>query len=268
MEGYRWSQLTSSFNDPLDILRAFENPPNGDPTDIYRLRLGLPYVSAEDKLAVATVLACCGGDLMRTGSRGPCAMGVDVGKMKHVVIGCRIDRERYEILRVAAVEKWEEIHDLAQRFNVRSAVIDIRPYEDEARAFQKAERSMRIFLCEYLDLGLGEPDFESELGLVKVNKTEIFDRTHRLIVNKHILLPRECPEVGEFARQVSSAAKVLEVNKRSGVGIYRYRPVGRNGDHFRNSLAYFVLAAGRVPVMRPRGSQARPSRAISEYPII
>jgi hypothetical protein len=268
MEGYRWSQLTSTFNDPLDILRAFENPPDGDPTNIYRLRLGLPYVSAEDKLAASTVLACCGGDLMQTGSRGPCAMGVDMGKTKHVVIGCRIDRERYEILRVAQVENLEEIHDLAQRFNVRSAVIDIRPYEDEARAFQKAERPMRIYLCEYLDTGVAEPDFETETGVVKVHKTEIFDRTHRLIVNKHIILPRECPEVSEFARQVSSAAKRLEVNKRSGTGIYRYRPVGRNGDHYRNALGYFVLAAGRVAILRPRGSEARPSKAVSEYPII
>jgi len=50
MWGYRWSQLSSAQNDPAEILEQYENPPNDNRADIVRLRLGLPFVSAEDKL--------------------------------------------------------------------------------------------------------------------------------------------------------------------------------------------------------------------------
>ncbi len=45
MHGYQWSQLTSSFNDPLDILHDLRNPPKNNLADVYRLQLGLPYIS-------------------------------------------------------------------------------------------------------------------------------------------------------------------------------------------------------------------------------
>jgi len=58
MHGYHWSQLTSTFNDPLEILHNFRNPPEGNLADVYRLRLGLPYIAEEDRLVMSQVFEC------------------------------------------------------------------------------------------------------------------------------------------------------------------------------------------------------------------
>jgi hypothetical protein len=264
MESRQISQLNSANNDPGDILRDFQNPPNGDPTDVYRLRLGLPYIGAQDKLRSEVVYECCGAEMMRTAHEGPCAMGVDIGKVKHYLIGIRTGAERYELLRMGRLSDWNELHDLAKRFNVRSAVIDARPYEDEARRFQKAE-PYAVWLAEYLENSVQDVSYIEASGLVKVNRTQICDRSHRVFTEGAIRLPRRCPEITEFVNQCCSIAKVLEQDKKSGAQIFRYRSMTSGGDHYRHALNYFLLAAASSKLARAGSSQRRSSTAIHEY---
>lgn len=250
----------------MDIVRDMENPPEGNLADVYRLRLGLPYVAAEDKLQESQVLALCSNDYGPTGHPGPSAMGCDIGKTCHIIIGIRIGNDQYEILRATAVSGWSDIHDLAKRYGVRSAVIDIRPYEDSARQFQKTEPYI-IHLCEYAESMPSGPQFNANTGIVKVNRTEAFDASHRLITTPGMLrLPRLGPEMKEFAKQVCGCAKVQEKNKKTGLIVYRYRTVGTAGDHFRNALNYFMLAASGGKVARvDAAAQNRPTRAINNF---
>ncbi len=267
MEGYHWSQLSSEFNDPAGILRDFNDPPLGNLGEVYRLRLGLPYVAAEDQLQAAQVLECCGESIMPTRHPGPCAMGVDVGKLKPIIVGTRTGRDRYELHKIIKLSKWNDIHDLAERFNVRSAVIDIRPYEDEARRFQAAER-YRIFLCQYNESTVSAVAYNSKSGIVKVNRTEALDQSHRIIAEQYITLPRRCKEVDEFVKECCQTAKVLETDKRSGTSIYRYRPVGDGEDHFRHALNYFLLAASGGKIAKVGSHRFRQTEAISEYKVL
>jgi len=262
MEGHHWSQLTSVRNDPGEILKEFLDPPQGNIDDVYRLRLGLPHIQAEDKLNVNVIQECCGGDAMSSRHSGPCAMGVDVGKVKHVVIGTRIGGKQYRILKAAQVSTWEEIHDLAKWYSVKSSVIDIRPYEDAARTFQK-EESYEVFLCEYTESSIVKVQFNRDSGVVKANRTEICDRSHALFADRRVILPRkDSPQMKTFLIQVGNMAKVLETNKRSGQQIFRYRTVGTGGDHYRHAMNYFLLAAGRIGIAR--GTKQRPKYAIHE----
>lgn len=266
MHGYRWSQLTSAFNDPAEILDAFINPPEGNLADVYRLRLGLPYIAAEDRLTEAQVYNCCGNFLPYVRHRGPCAMGVDVGKIKHVIIGTRTGDDQYTVIKTARLSAWEDIHDLAHRFNVKSAVIDIRPYEDSARRFQQEAR-FRTFLCEYKENSPQGTIYNQNTGIVSVNRTEIFDATHRLVTTSgQLVIPRYCPDIKEFAVQMCDAYKVLETNKRTGLSVYRYK--GTN-DHFRNALNYFLLAArdGHIAKIIPKGRH-RQAVAINEVSLL
>ena len=266
MAGYRLSQLMSVFNDPAVILEEYRNPPQGNLGDVMRLRLGLPYVAAEDKLSLGVVLECCENSLMPETYKGQCAMGVDVGKIKHVVIGIKTGTDRYEILKVARLSRWNDIHDLAKKFNVRSAVVDAQPYQDEAREFQKSE-NYRVFLCEYSENSTIATQYREDSGIVKTNRTEIFDSTHRLVAAKKVVLPRECTEVVEFAKQVCATAKVLETNKRTGTAVYRYRKMG--DEHYRNALNYFYMAAkdGHLRVTS-QYTKERPKKTMNEYKII
>jgi hypothetical protein len=263
MHGYRWSQLTSVFNDPAEILSDFSDPPEGNLADVYRLRLGLPYIAAEDRLTEAQVYNCCKPYIMGNSHIGPCAMGVDVGKIKHVVIGARTGDDQYSIVKVAQLSKWEDIHDLANRFNVKSAVVDIRPYEDSARKFQ-SETRYRTFLCEYKENTPTGTNYNANTGIVSVNRTEIFDTTHRLVTTPGMLsIPRQCPTIDEFAKQMCGAFKVLETNKKTGTSVYRYK--GSN-EHYRNAMNYFMLAAAKSKIARVGRQKHRQTVSINEKP--
>ncbi len=251
MQGYMASQLITPFNDPAEILEDFNNPPFGDLANVHRLRLGRAYSNRDEKLQRNDVLACCGNDISPVKHPGPCAMGVDVGKIKHVVIGVKTDSNRYEIVRACKVESFDDVYDLARLYNVKSDVVDIRPYEDEARSYQKHSKH-KTFLCEYSDAQMVDASFNDNTGVVKTHRTGIFDTTHRLITRGYIKLPRQTPEIDEFARQCCNCAKFEEKDKRSGGIVFRYRPTGDRQEHFRNALNYFILAASghRLKVTR------------------
>ena len=98
----------------------------------------------------------------------------------------------------------------------------------------------------------------------KVYRTGIFDKTHRLLAEKQIELPRKCPEVDTFVKQVCGTAKVLETNEKTGTSVYRYRKVGSDGDHYRNALNYFALAASGSKLARITTSTRRRKTAINK----
>jgi len=272
MAGYHWSQLSSAYNDPADILKEFNDPQNPNLSDTYHLRLGLPHTPKEARLSQGQVFECCGSEAMPTYHGGPCAMGVDIGREFHVVIGTRTAKDRYEILRMARIpcaanqvtmnSAWAAVHDLSRAFNVRSAVVDIRPYEHDARKFRASE-PYRILLCEYTENALIENVVNDETGVVKVYRTGICDATHRLVAEGALRIPRRCPEVELYAKHVASMAKILETNKKTGAQVYRY--IGPEDDHYRHALNYFYLAAQGLQVVSPYGSVQRPRQAICEY---
>jgi len=263
MRGYRWSQLTSVFNDPAEILADYVNPPEGNLGDVVRLRLGLPYIAAEDRLRISDVLACCGSNIQLHSHSGPCAMGLDVGKLKHLVIGARTGKDRYEIYKTVILSNWNDVHDMCRKFHVRSGVVDIRPYEDSAREFQRTE-PYRIFLCEYKENMPTGTNYNEKTGIVSVGRTEIFDATHRLVTTEgKFTIPRVCPEIKEFARQLCATAKVLETNKKTKLSVYRYKKLGE--EHFRNALNYFLLAARGGRIATVNTYKNRQKVAFNEY---
>lgn len=247
--GYWASQLLNPNRNLAQVLKIFDDPEahDMDEAECYRTILGLPYISSEDALSESDVFACCCGDQMKYSHSGPCAMGVDVGTPLHAVIGHRIGPDRYRLVKMARVPDWGALHDLAQRFNVKSAVVDYKPEIHRAREFQKAEPYL-VTLCDYSE-HLRTFDSWNDDGMVKVNRTEIFDATHRITVSPgRLMIPRVNEEVKEFAHQMTMAAKVLEEDGRSGGKIYRYRKRGDKEDHYRNAFNYFVLACKRVGI--------------------
>jgi len=244
--GYRWSHLTSDYNDPAEVLEHFLSPPEGNLGDVYRLELGLPYSSREEKLRKGDVLALCRNEIMPDRHKGPCAAGVDINPQRkhHVVIGVKVSNERFEIVKVGVVDSITDVRDLFDAFNVHSAVIDLRPEEELVRGFQKQYRKCRIYLCEYSDTMLAQTIWNDNTGVVKVHRTGVFDATHRLINNQLLSIPRRAPGTEEFARQCCNCVKVKEKDKRRGIDVYRYRAAGKDkADHYRNALNYFYLAA-------------------------
>ena len=268
MHGYQLSQLTSVRNDPAEILSEYRNPPEDNLSSIVRLRLGWPHISAEDKLRKEDVLSCCGESNYPLNSHsGPCLMGLDCMKGKHLIIGARTGSESFEIYKVAIIrgegmDSWNEIEDICKRFNVKVGVVDIRPYEDMARHFQK-KVNFKVWLCEYKETTPLGSIFNPNTKMVSVCRTEIMDTSHRLVITPgNLVLPRRSPEIIEFARQLCSPFKVEELNKKTKQMVYRYRKTN-DPDHFRHCLNYLLLAGNKSGIVTKHGRNRKPHQTVA-----
>jgi len=245
--GWWISQLNSIYVSPTYILDMYENPPDGDVAEVMNSHLGRAYLPAENRLTQQEVFACCGDDAEKLNTQNPTCMGVDVGRELHVVIAERTNRQALKILRICRVDHFSDLHDLAQRFNVRCAVIDLYPETRKVREFQKSE-TFQVFGCQYQDSMQSVWAWDEQARIVKVNRTEVCDATHNLIAESGKLeLPRRTKEMDQFAFEVCNIAKILEEDTETGAKHYRYRKLDIR-DHYRHALNYLYLAAERTPL--------------------
>jgi hypothetical protein len=238
----RWiSQLNSLYVDPGDILKLYQDPPNGNLQEIYNSKLGMAYIAAENRLTVNDVYSCCSHDRISSGQRKyATGMGVDVGKDLHVVIGRRLENGRKKILYVGCVPDFNDLHSLAAKFNVRQCVIDLYPETRKVREFQASE-SFKVFGCQYMD-EMKEGERKDEVSnVITFARTELCDITHNSIMQGLYELPARCPTVEVYAKQMAAVVKVLEEDERRGTRVYRYRKL--ESDHYRHATNYFELAS-------------------------
>lgn len=267
--GYWVSQLLNPNRDLAHVLKECADPEAYDTTEaeFNRTVMGLPFVASEDRLTEADVYGCCDkGYRMAYSHNGPCAAGWDVGpNALHVVIGHRITGDRYRIVRVARVPDFEALHDLLSRYNIKAGVGDAQPEVHKMRDFQKSE-NFAVYLCYYAEHLKTFDSWEQGTNIVKVNKTEVCDATHNVVVSPgRLLIPRHCEEIRTFAHQCTCLAKALEEDGRSGGTIYRYRKIGNKQDHYRNALNYFYLACKKVGVVESQSSRPRPTEQNMDY---
>lgn len=248
IDGYWISQLNSPFIKPALILDMYRKPPHGNLAEVYNSKLGMAYINAEDRLTPMQVWACCNQESMYANSIGSTAMGVDIGKDLHVVIGQRVNKKQYRILKVATLSTFNDLHDIAKRFRVKKAVLDAFPETRKAREFQ-ANTLFQVYLCEYQHT-ISNVLWNDKTGIVKVNRTEICDGTHELFEEVGTCeIPRRCTEIDVYAKQMCNIAKTLEVDEETGSKAYRY--IRRFGpDHYRHATNYFLMAASEMSFAR------------------
>jgi len=266
MVGRRISHLVSSFKNPKIILDAWEDPDKlalyyESKTMFYRHCLATGYADLEHALTVEDIYRCCGQEMNGTiptiGAFGvqPCAMGIDY-KLKaiNLVIGYPIpDKDAYEIVYVARVNRFQEVHDIAKKFNIKSCVIDARPETRRVRQFQRHE-PYRIMLCDYRDQMKIEEKRDDKAGMITIRRTDLCDTSHDLIKQPgKLIIPRRGAEVDVFALQCTQIAKEEVVNEKTGQKDYRYKKLDQDDD-YRHALNYFYLAcqdsALQMSVMR------------------
>ncbi len=253
--GWWISQLNSIYVSPTKILDSYEDPPNGDLSEIMNSKLGRAYIPAENRLDPSEVYSCCGTDSMLIKHDGPTCMGVDVGKVLHVVIGERKTRETLKIVKTCRVDSFNDLYDLINKFNVRSTVIDLRPETRKVREFQRHAHSS-VFGCEYVETKTGMIQWDDKNLVIKCNRTEVCDASHELVMGfGKLILPRVNAELEEFVKEVCNIAKVLEEKGDTGQQVFRYRKLGP--DHYRHALNYCLLASERCGILSDKGIISR-----------
>jgi hypothetical protein len=254
--GYWASQMLNPNRNLARVLKEYDDPEAFElnEAEFQRTVLGKAFARADDKLEKSDVYNCCTTDQMKFSHAGPCAMGFDVGLEIHVVIGHRIEGDRFRIVKVATIpfldNSWDLLHEMAKRFNVKTGVGDAQPERHKIREFAKnaGEYGATVYSCFYSDHLKTFDSWNADEKIVTANRTEIFDETHHMTVNPgRMLIPRRCKEIDTFAHQMCMAAKFLETDKY-GNKTYRYKKIGDKQDHYRNALNYFRLACKKIGI--------------------
>jgi hypothetical protein len=233
-------QLFSSKVDPAEILHEYKH--SNFPARFFNLKIGIAWADVESKLDVMTVLARCGDSPMMESSDKPCIMGIDTGKVLHVVI-LREDPEdwdRHHLVHLAVCHDFHELDRLMERFKVEKCVIDALPETHSTRAF--AERHAgKVFMCIFNDNLSGPPTWDAQTHAVRMNRTEALDASRAAVRKKLLVLPRQDPRVREFAEHMTQDARVLVEDKVTGEQRYKYAKIGVN--HFSLAFTYAWMAA-------------------------
>ena len=184
-----------------------------------------------------------------------CVMGIDVGKLFHVVI-----RDKDPIPRLwyaGEVKEVRELHRLMNDFNVGYAVIDAQPEMRLAAEFARA-RPRRVWLAQY---GRQQPgyqrDRDSDPAVIHINRTEFLDATFARFRERRVELPRDARQlggrvkqgVGEYYRELRALQRSLERDVQGNV-VSRWRDRNKD-DHYAHAELYCLLAGEVGPVQEP-----------------
>ncbi len=210
----------------------------------YNTYLGRAYIPVEDRLVQQDIFNCCGDDVMRTMSTAETAMGADIMKTNRVIIAEKQRNGGAKVIYMARVSGFDALFEIATKFNVKSAVICLRPYEESFRKFQErcSHKNIRVFGSEYKDKQKNFLKTDEKSGIYSVARTEAMDKSQAFIRSGKFEIPGKCTEVNIFAKEMCNTAKVLETNEDTGDRVYRYRPVGDKQEHYRHALNYLMLA--------------------------
>jgi hypothetical protein len=218
----------------------------------YNRFLGFPYIPIEDRLRQQDVFDCCGDDQMKTSSTQGTAMAADIMKTNRVVIAEKKKKGGAKIIYMARVSGFDALYDLVEKFNVKSACVCLRPYEESFRKFQERCANRKdefdnpakvvVYGVEYRDKQRNLAKVDEESGVYALHRTEAMDGSQTFIRSGKLEIPRMCEEVKVFAKECCNTAKILETNEKTGDRVYRYKPVGSGDEHYRHCVNYLQLA--------------------------
>jgi len=247
----RWiSRLNSGYVDLKMVLDCYQHPHkyDGGLQELYNSELARGYVASENKLETEDIYACCSWDALQAAHNGPCAVGVDVGKMFHVTVAIRPNEGSLKIIYLARVSEIEDVREICLRFNAGCVVMDLEPETRTARRFQK-EMDMPVWLCDEQGTRKKPAGWYQDDMLVAVNRTEMCDTVvNEMRTKGMIILPRRCEEVEQFALEMSNIVKMKRVDKLSGSVSFYWNNMGRP-DHYFHSLLFCIMASDRLPVV-------------------
>ena len=240
-----WGSDLLSYH-PAEILATYEKLDWLKPyevTHFWNLTMGIGYIEAQNRLTIEQTLELCSNEGISNSDTGPCSMGIDQGNNIHVVIG-RPGIDKAKIVYLGIHHSWEELDSLMDYFNVMSCVVDALPEKRNARAFADRFKG-RVYLNFYNQHQKGAYSWNESEYIVQCNRTESLDTSHNQIMDKAIILPKECTETKLFADHLHAVAKKLEEDDETGSKRYVYIKLG--DDHFRHAFNYECMARGNMP---------------------
>jgi RNA-binding protein YhbY len=207
----------------------------------HNFTLGLPYVASEDKISEESIRKAI---ILEENPRTDVAIGVDIGIVKHYVIG-----NKYGIFRVGKCTSWEEIEDLRNRYQAHM-VIDAMPMPDPVmRLVQKY--TGKVFMCYFSEnkkqIAVIEWGKDDKEGVVYADRTKIIDAVVSDIRSQDIVFNIPPEGLQEYIAHARSMYRVIieeltPEGGKTGKVKQQWLTIGSKPDHFIFATLYWKMA--------------------------
>jgi hypothetical protein len=172
---------------------------------------------------------------------------VDVGKKCHWIVG-KIDADGYRKVLAYGACKFDDLYDIVRRYKVQHGVIDLRPYEQEAKRFVSSFRG--LLACDF-NTGSGgdwytitradEMTNGKTVSVIKADRTQSCDNVIREVATKKkIIFPGAVKADNNFLNQMIAPVRVDKEDRLTGEikSIYQ----SSKADHYFFAMVYMLLA--------------------------
>ncbi len=216
--------------------------------EFYNSDLGLPYSPPNSKLKRKDLVDCANGDLENKSSsdKGTWA-GVDVGKKCYYAIGLPDENGNKKVISYGECT-FDQVETILKKFNVKTAVIDLRPYEHEVKKILRQNR--RYFGCDF-NTGNQEDWYKKQkadsdttnrtVNIVKADRTQSCDNLIEQIIRKRYVFPGQIKGDNNFIMQMCSPMRLDRTDKLTGDIKSYYKSAGKK-DHYFFAMSYLNLA--------------------------
>ena len=257
VEGYWVSQLNSPTVDPRTILDDYENP-RTVLSEFWNHRLAMAYADIDDLLDDKTLNAACRDTAREYASGVESILGADIGKDDvHWVIGRKVSESAVDVLdygRYTGEGDLGRMADKMARFKVELGVIDEMAETRKLREFK--DKHAGIFGNYYSAGQRSGYEWDYAARIVKENRTESLDASHRIIVQGFVSFPRPDEQWAEFRDQMKNLARKSIVDEKLGTRTVQWVVRGVKNDHWRHAFNYLCIAASAAPVRKPMGGSS------------
>ncbi len=252
ISGYWISQMICPWRTARDLIE--ERDRAEDEQYFYNFILGLPYLSAEQRIEASLFLGNITNE--RPNFSEWQVMGVDTGDENHVIIG-----NEKGIFWIGALRdkpnstRWQQMEELIQSYNVRVCVIDALPYTEEAQKLAK-EFPYQVYLNFFKDdpkmlevVRFGDerektPDkFEDEIKVL-TSRNRIYDDTISALRRGEIKFAMP-PNSPTFQLLIKHAQSVYSRTVTDRFGQERREWANLGTDHLWTALIYWHIALNK-----------------------
>ncbi|RPI64254.1 MAG: hypothetical protein EHM48_01145 [Planctomycetaceae bacterium] len=252
--GFHLTKLFSSTVRLIDIVRALDTTDETKRREAYNQDLGEPYTPRGGQLT-DIILDDCRREYAHGPVRGEkTVMGVDVGKVLHVVIRGPANPETGERPQRFAgeVESFEELGRKMKTFDVERAVIDALPETRKAREFQEAFKPGIVWVAYYVSqkTGLRTSDpshWDADKGVVNLDRTRLLDMTFSRFYEQENTIPGYARDVRDYYAHLKAPVRTLE-DGPGGEKVAVYIESGP--DHLAHAENYCTVASMTPPIKR------------------
>lgn len=243
--GFHISKLFSAQSNILTVVKNLDTTDETKRREAYNQDLGLPYTPRGGSLDSERIDACRreyghGPDLRRT-----CYMGVDVGRVLHVVVRTLEDFETGETRQIYAGEtSWDHLPLLVKIYRPKVVVMDALPETTKAREFQNMYPRNMVWLSYYPNFALGSKkeemrDWNPKERTVLQDRTRVMDDTLAGFYGMKSTLPMHARNIRDYYNHLRATVRVLK-ESNDGTEVARYVETGP--DHYLHAEVYALAA--------------------------